>query len=613
MNQSKFKIVNMANPNASIKKRGKEAILKSNVPLNKFPKSLGEWLLEWAEKTPDNIFIADKNYSRDEWRKLSYQEFLTKVCSVGQALIDRGLSNFKPVVIVSDNSIDNAILLFGSMHVGIPVVPISPAYSLLSKDYGKLRLILKQIKPGLIFADDGDKFNKALSSVDVGDAELVFSYNPPRDLKYTEFSNLINTPATKAVEDAFSQVGPDTVAKILYTSGSTGEPKGVINTQRMLCSNQVAIQQVWKFLLEKPPVTVDWLPWNHTFGGNHNLNMILANGGSIYIDSGKPVPGLIEKTVTNLKEIAPTIYFNVPRGYDMLLPFLEADKQLSRSFFAELDVIFYAAAALTQSSWDRLVNLSINEIGSKVMMIAGWGATETAPDCTQVHWPIEKAGVIGLPIPGTELKLVEQSGKTEVRVRGPNVTPGYWQNIDLTEQSFDKDGFYRIGDAVKMEDMSNPNKGIIFDGRVAENFKLSSGTWAYVGGIRTNVVSVVSNIIQDAVITGSDREELGLLIFPNILGCRSLCPDEPSDLPITQLLSKPEITNTLTNGIKKYNARFPGSSERIGRALFLFEPPDIDSNEITDKGYINQSAVLSSRSDLVDRLYSKDETVIIFK
>ena len=614
MKNASVKLVNMLDPEVEIETIANGSIiLRSPRSIDSYPDSQSEWLIKWANQTPDRVFIADRASSDGSWRKLSYKEFLDQIQSIGQALLDRNLSGERPVAILSDNGIDNALLLFAAMHVGIPVVPISPAYSLMSKDFGKLRFIIKLVEPGLVFVQDGTKFSHALSSVEFGDAEIVVSTSPPDGIEVTSFDTLASVSPRESVDEAFSKVGPDTVAKILFTSGSTGQPKGVINTQRMLCSNQVAMSQVWTFLKERPPLTVDWLPWNHTFGGNHNLNMMLCNGGTIYVDSGKPATGLIEQTVANLKEISPTIYYNVPRGYDMLLPYLEKDEELRQSFFGDMDILFYAAAALTQNAWERLEQQSESVIGKRVMMLAGWGATETSPDCTQVYWPIQKAGVIGLPIPGTELKLVPNEEKLEIRVRGPNVTPGYWKRDDLTEDAFDEDGFYCIGDAAKFEDQNNPKRGIIFDGRVSENFKLSSGTWVFVGGLRTEVVSASPNIIQDAVITGHDREALGLLIFPNVAGCRMLCRNLKEEVPLAGLIQMGNVQDPLKAAIKNYNMDNPASSTRISRALMMEEPPSIDAGEITDKGYLNQRAVLARRADLIDKLYSEDQSVIIFE
>ena len=606
--------VSFAKPAVDLKKLGGgKIILRSSQKIGNYPKSLSTWIIQWAKKTPNAIFLADRSGKGNSWRKITYQQFLTQVESVAQALLNRGLSVERPVAILSDNSVDNALLLFGAMHIGIPVVPISPAYSLMSNDFSKLKYILGLTTPGLIYVGDGEKFSRALNNNGFNGAEIVFSANAPVGINATDFAELVSANPTSDVKTNETKVGPDTIAKILFTSGSTGQPKGVINSQRMLCSNQQAVSQVWTFLDKKPPVTIDWLPWNHTFGGNHNLNMILRSGGAMYIDDGKPALGIIEKTVANLKEISPSIYFNVPRGYDMLIPYFENDPGLRDIFFKNLDVIFYAAAALTQSTWEKLEKLSTQTTGRRISMLSGWGATETAPDCTQVYWPISKAGVIGLPIPGTEIKLVPNKEKLEMRVRGPNVMPSYFKDPVLTKKVFDEDGFYCIGDAAMFEDPRDPSKGIVFDGRISENFKLSTGTWVSVGSLRTSIVACANNVIQDIVIAGHDRDEIGILVFPNILGCRSLCPDLTPEAPVDELIENKNVRAALLNGLKEHNAESFGSSTSIARARFMSEPADIDANEITDKGYINQRAVLSQRKSLVTRLYGIDNKNILIK
>ena len=599
------KMIPMASPEVEVENLGDGGvILRSPQPIGEYPDSQNAWLVAWAEETPDAIFVADRTGPNGEWRRVSYKDFLTQVKSIGQALLNRNLSVDRLVAILSDNAVDNALLLFGAMHVGIPVVPISPAYSLMSQDFGKLKYIIGMVSPGLVYVADGEKFGNALKAIDIGEVEIVVSENSPKTGKSTLFGDLLATEPTTDVDQAYAKVGPDTIAKILFTSGSTGQPKGVINTQRMLCSNQQAMAQCWSFVSEKPPVVVDWLPWNHTFGGNFVLNMTLRNGGTIYVDGGKPAPGIIEQTVANLKDISPTIYNNVPRGFDMLLPYLESDAELRESFFKNLDIIFYAAAALTQTAWERLEVLSGKATGQRVMMLSGWGSTETAPDNTIVYWPIKKAGVIGLPIPGTEIKLVPNEDKLEVRVRGPNIMPGYWKQEELTKEVFDEDGFYCIGDAARYEDPLDPRKGIVFDGRVSENFKLSTGTWVSVGNLRTTVVAAADNVIQDAVIAGHDRDEIGILVFPNIVGCRALCPDLAEEAPLDEVIEQPSVRQALVEGLQSHNINNPGSSTRIMRALIMTEPPNIDANEITDKGYMNQRAVLSRRAGMVEILFA---------
>ena len=546
-------------------------VLRSPQPLGPYARAVGDWLVHWYERAPDRTFIAERK--GDAWRRVSYRDALSDARRIGQALLNLGLSADRPVAILSDNSVDHALLALGAMHVGIPVAPISPAYSLMSKDFAKLKVIFDLLKPGLVFAAEPERFAPALAAV--GTAS-------------TPVAGLLETNPGSTLELAFSRLTPDTVAKILFTSGSTGTPKGVINTHRMLCANQQMLAQVWPFLGDKVQTIVDWLPWNHTFGGNFCFNVILRNGGTLYIDGGKPAPGLAEITAKNLSEISPTMYFNVPRGFDLLMPMLEKDAALRRNFFRELDMVFYAGAALPQNLWERLENLAVAEKNGELAMISSWGSTETAPSAAAVHYPIERAGVIGLPNPGCELKLVPAAGKLEVRVRGPNVTPGYFQREDLTRAAFDEEGFYRIGDAMKFADPAAPEKGLVFDGRVAEDFKLSTGTWVHVGALRVKLIAAGNPVIQDAVITGHDRNAVGALLF--------LSP-AANDLA-------PEAVRARIGTALKALAAEGGSSMHPVRVLILAEPPSIDAGEITDKGYINQRAVLERRAALVEKLHA---------
>jgi feruloyl-CoA synthase len=558
-----------------VERRKATLYLRSPQTLGAYARCVTEWLVQWSDRQPGRAFLAERK--GDGWRKLSYRETYGAVRRIGQALLDRGLGPDRPVAILSDNGIDHALLSLGAMHVGIPAAPISPAYSLLSKDFGKLKYIFDLIRPGLVYTADPQKFEAALGAVGA---------------RSTPVEELLETNPGSTLEREHGKVGPNTVAKILFTSGSTGLPKGVVNTQRMLCANQQMLAQAWPLVEDRPPVVLDWLPWNHTFGGNHNFNLVLRNGGTLYIDGGKPVPGLVETTVKNLTEVAPTLYFNVPRGYDLLLPFLERDAALRRKFFSELDVLFYAAAALPQNLWDRLKEVARKENRTELAVLSAWGSTETAPLATSVHFAMERPGVIGLPVAGCELKLVPSGGKLEVRVRGPNVTPGYYKRPDLTAAAFDEEGFYRIGDAVRFADADDPAKGIVFDGRVAEDFKLSTGTWVNVGAVRVKLIAAADPLIADAVITGHDRAEIGALVFLS-----PAAKDEP------QLRSK------LQSALRTL-ASEGGSSTQVRRVLVMGEPPSIDANEITDKGYMNQRAVLERRATLVQNLYSEDPEVI---
>jgi len=553
-------------------------ILRSPQALKPYTRAVGDWLLHWYDHAPDRTFIAERK--GDGWRRVSYRDTLSDARRIGQALLNLGLDASRPVAILSDNSVDHALLALGAMHVGIPVAPISPTYSLMSKDFAKLKYIFELLKPGLVFAAEPEKFAPALAAVGATS---------------TPVAKLLEANPGSNLEVAFSRLTPDTVAKILFTSGSTGTPKGVVNTHRMLCANQQMLAQVWLFLEDKAPTIVDWLPWNHTFGGNFCFNVILRNGGTLYIDGGKPAPGLAEITAKNLKEISPTMYFNVPRGFDLLMPYLEQDADLRRNFFRDLDMVFYAGAALPQNLWERLEKLALAEKGGALAMISSWGSTETAPSAAAVHYPIERAGVIGLPNPGCELKLVPAAGKLEVRVKGPNVTPGYYRRDDLTKAAFDEEGYYRIGDAMRFADPAAPEQGLVFDGRVAEDFKLTTGTWVHVGAVRVKLIAAGDPLIQDAVITGHDRNEIGALVFLNAATVKDI--------------SKEEIRKKLTNALTLL-AKEGGSSTHPARLLIMAEPPQIDGNEITDKGYMNQRAVLERRAALVEQLYSNSPEVI---
>jgi feruloyl-CoA synthase len=553
-------------------------VLRSPQPLGPFPRCVSEWLKQWYEKAPDRTFLAERGKDGG-WRRLAYRDALSDVRRIGQGLLNLGLNAERPVAILSDNSIDHALLALGAMHVGVPVAPISAAYSLISKDFAKLKYIFELLKPGLVFAAEPDKFAPALAAVGA---------------KSTPVAELLETNPGSTGEVAHSRVTPDTVAKILFTSGSTGIPKGVINTQRMLCSNQQSWAQIWPFLEERPPVLVEWLPWNHTFGGNATFNMVLRNGGTMYIDGGKPMPGLIEVSAKNLKEISPTMYLSVPRGFDLLLPHLESDAELRRNFFRDLELVFYAGAALPPNLWQRIETLAIAEKGGALAMVSAWGSTETAPKTTCVHFHIDRAGVVGLPTPGAEVKLVPSGGKLEARVRGPNVTPGYFRSPEITRAAFDEEGFYRIGDALKFADPDAPEKGLVFDGRVAEDFKLTTGTWVHVGALRVKLIAACNPLLQDAVITGHDRDEVGAIVFLS---------------PAVKDKSPEEIRRAISNALSLL-AREGGSSTHPKRVLIMQEPPSIDAGEITDKGYINQRAVLERRAAMVEKLYGSTPEVI---
>jgi feruloyl-CoA synthase len=448
-------------------------------------------------------------------------------------------------------------------------------------------------------------FAKALAAIDLSGVRLVVSGQRPEGVAADLLAEIINTAPGPAVDEAFGRIGPDTIAKILFTSGSTGLPKGVINTHRMLCCNQKMMEQVWPFLKGNPPVLLDWLPWNHTFGGNHNFNLVLAHGGTLYIDAGRPAPDMIQHTVRNLSEVSPSIYFNVPVGYSMLLPHLENDDRLARNFFAKLELIFYAGASLPQDLWERLEALSIRVTGSRVPMVSSWGATETAPAITGAHLLADRAGIIGLPLPGITLRFVSNGAKLEMRVRGPNVFPGYFRRPDLTRDAFDEDGFYKIGDAGRLAVASDPSRGVVFDGRVAEDFKLSTGTWVHVGRLRIAALEAAAPALQDAVVAGHDRNYIGLLAWPSLAGLQQICKDKTLHGNAEQLIKAADVSAHIRTGIAAWNARSSGSSTTIKRVLLMLAPPSIDANEVTDKGYINQRAVLEHRTATLEELYAE--------
>src|SRR5262245_25234054 len=580
-------------------------VLRSERGLGPVPRAVGVWLEKWAAAEPLRTFLAAREAGA--WRTLSYGAALKAAHAIAQALIERRLPGpcGRPILILADNGLDHASLVLGAMHAGVPVAPVSTAYARLSQDFAKLRYIYDLVDPALVYVDDAERLANALKAIGATRSEIVASRGSLPGVSLTPFDRLTATAPSGEVAQAFARVGPETIAKILFTSGSTGQPKGVINTQRMMCVNQESAAATWPFLEQHPPVIVDWLPWNHTFGANHNFNMMLRNGGTLYIDEGKPVPGLIGRTVANLQEISPSVVFNVPRGYAALLEYLERDRGLRNSFFGRLDMLLYAAATLPQSLWDRLQALGLEVRGRRIPFVSSWGLTETAPIATSVHWSLERPGNIGVPVPGVEVRLVPVGEKLEIRVKGDNVTPGYFKNPLQTREAWDEQGWFKTGDAVRLADPRDPAAGLLFDGRTAENFKLSSGTWVNVGTLRTAVIAAGAPLIEDAVITGHDRDEVGLLIFPSLAALRGLTPHLGSTAALADMLADPHVRRALADGLGRHNASHGGSSMRIGRCLLLPEPPSIDASEITDKGYLNQRAVLTHRAALVERLYAE--------
>ena len=594
--------ISFGDPAVNIERRDDGTIyLRPKMPLREYPHRLTDRLQHWAKAEPGRIFMAERD-GGPGWRQITYSELLISSRRIASALIARGLSAEKPVVILSGNSIDHALVAFGALYAGIPFCPVSPAYSLISKDYGKLGYVMKLLTPGLVFADDAAKFADALANVPA-ETEVAVSYGALPGREVILLADLMATPEHAHIDAAHDAIGPDTIAKFLLTSGSTGNPKAVINTQRMLCANQVMIRETMSFLKDEPPVIVDWLPWNHTFGGNHNIGLTLFNGGSMYLDSGKPMPGGIEQTVRNLAEISPTVYFNVPKGYESLLPYLREDKALRAKFFHRLQAMFFAGAALSPFVWNSLDELGVQETGFRVPMLTGLGATETAPFFMSANPLTSRSGHVGLPVLGNDAKLVQTNGKLEVRAKGPNVTPGYWRQPELTAAAFDEEGFYKLGDAIKPADPDDFDAGFDFDGRIAEDFKLASGTWVSVGPLRARFIAACAPLVRDVVIAGINRDEISALAILDLDGCRLINPTLPID-DLAATAADPLIRDAFAERFTKFLATSTGSSTRIARAILLDTPLSIDRGEVTDKGSINQRAVLDARAALIEALYS---------
>jgi len=583
-------------------------VLRSPRPLPPYPDRITDRLVHWAERTPGTTFMADRvgGDSNKTWRVSTYADTLDRIRRISAALLRRNLSPERPIVILSGNDLEHQWLGLAAMYVGIPYAPISPAYSLISSDFANLRHIFGKLTPGMVFAADGQAFARAIETVMPADAELVVTRNPPPGRPATLFAELESAPPAGAVEDAHARVGPDTIAKFLFTSGSTGQPKGVVNTQRMLTSNQAMILSALAYFEDEPPVVLDWAPWHHTAGGNHDVYLALYNGGSFYVDDGKPMPGAIEATVRNLRDVSPTWYFNVPKGFEALLPFLQKDESLRRSFFRNLKVLWYAGAGVSQYVSDEYTRLAEQTVGQRILFLTGLGSTETAPFAVGRTWPSARAANVGLPGPGVEAKLVPNDGKLELRLRGPNVMPGYWREPELTAAAFDEEGFYRIGDAMAFEDPDDPSKGLVFDGRIAEDFKLSTGTWVSTGRLRARLIDVFAPYVRDVVLAGPDRPDLGALVFPDIDACRRLAPDAAGDA--AAVLRDPRVRAVFAERLKALAKEATGASNRVARLLPLADPPSMDRGEATDKGSINQRNVLKGRAALVDALYADPPT-----
>jgi len=580
--------------------------LKADQDLQAFPERLTDRLQHWAHTKPTQTLFARRvklaDGSLGEWRHVTYAEAWNKARNIAQGLINRGLNAERPVVILSENSLEHAMLALGCMVAGVPFVPTSPPYSLISQDYDKLKHVLRTVTPGLVFASDA-RYAKAIAATVSSDMEIVMNEGGVEGKQVTTFEALCNTPATDQVDFAIAATGPDTIVKFLFTSGSTKLPKAVINTQRLWCANQQQMAQSMPILAEAPLVLVDWLPWNHTFGGNHNFGMVVFHGGTMYIDDGKPTPALMHETLRNLREIAPTVYFNVPTGFEAIALAMKTDDLLRKTLLSRVQMFFYAGAALAQPIWDSLYESQEREIGERIVMGTGLGMTESGPFGIFVTNPYVNAGDLGVPTPGLELKLVDMGGKTEVRYRGPNITPGYWRNEEETKASFDDEGFFCTGDAVKWIDETDVHLGLKFDGRIAEDFKLATGTFVSVGPLRGKIIAAGAPYIQDVVLTGINLKEVGAMVFPTP-AVRTLS-GMAADVPLADVLSSEAVLAHFQKVLNELSKTSTGSANRIARMCLLSEPPTIDKGEITDKGSINQRAVLSHRADTVAALHEE--------
>lgn len=587
---------------ASLERRADGCLIVRNLaPIAPYAVKLTERLEHWAKHAPDRVWLAGRE--NGEWRRVTYGQALASVQRIASALLTRQLSAERPLMILSGNDIDHALIGMGAMYAGIAYAPISPAYSLISSDHSKLKYIVNLITPGMIYVSDGEVFGKALARAAPHDVEIVVSKNQPPSRPATLFSTLEQTPVSPAINAAQAAIGPDTIAKFLFTSGSTGMPKAVINTQRMLCSNLAKISAHFEFMQSEPPVTLDWSPWNHTAGGNHDFNLFLHHGGTFYIDDGKPTPAGMAATVRNLRDISPTWYFNVPRGYAMLTPFLRDDPELAKSFFKNLKMMWYAGAGMAQHVWDELDELSVRATGERIVVLTGLGSTETAPFALAANQTQIGAGNVGVPARGIELKLVPADGKWEARLRGPNITPGYWRQPELTRAAFDEEGYYKLGDALRFVDENDVSRGFMFDGRVAEDFKLDTGTWVQVGPLRAAFIDHCAPFVQDVVITGIDKAYIGALVFPDIDAFRVLTG--APDAGMAEIAAHPRAREEMRKLLGSFAAKSSGSSNAIRRISLLAAPPSIDKSEMTDKGSINQRAVLGNRADLVAALYAQ--------
>jgi feruloyl-CoA synthase len=590
-------------------------VLKSRIPLQPYAAHIPAYLAKWAKDAPERTWLAQRGGPDRQWRKVSYAEAKRSVDALTQGLINLKLEPGRPIAILSGNSIEHALMTQAVMQARHPAAPVSPAYSLMSQDHAKLKYLFGLIKPAAVMVQDGPTFEKALKALNLDGVTVIHVARPCEGIKSIAFADLAATPVTSEVEQSIAKITPDTVGKLLFTSGSTGMPKAVINTQEMMCANAAMMMQVRpREAGAIPPIVLDWMPWNHTMGGNAAFNPVLVDGGTLYIDDGRPLPGQFEESIRNLREVSPTYYANVPAGYAALAAAMEKDDALCRSFFKNLALMAYGGARLPDDLYERMQALAVKTTGQRIVFYTGWGSTETAPTSTGTYWDTERVGLIGLPFPGVELKMVPCASQYELRLRGINVTPGYFGQPELTRKMFDEEGFYCIGDAGVFVDPDDPVKGIIFAGRVVEDFKLTTGTFVHVGSLRTDAIAAATPVVHDALVAGQDRPFVGILAWPNLHACRQLVGNQ--DATYEDVVRHPEVIACFERGLQEHNKLSGTSSSlRVARAMLMADPPSIDGNELTDKGYINQRAGLERRAALVERLYADrpGEDVIVLR
>lgn len=573
--------------------------------LQSYPKKLTDRLVQYAASHPERSFVAKRNL-QGEWVHLSYAETLQRAWRIAQALHDRKeLSTEHPLLILSGNDLEHLTLSMAAMLAGVPFSAISPAYSLISKDFGKLKHVFETLTPGMVYASDGQAFADAIQSCAGPEVEVVTMSGQIGTRDCTAFQSLLDTEPHD-VQQHYASLDEHQVAKFLFTSGSTKMPKAVPTTHLMLCVNQQMLLQTFPEFAETPPILLDWLSWHHTFGGSHNVGIALYNGGTLYVDDGKPVAGKFDETIRNLKEISPTVYLNVPKGWEELTEALERDQELRDKFFDKVKVLFFAGAALSEAGWNRLDQIAQAHCGEKIRIMSGLGMTETAPSCVFTTGPKVMAGFIGYPAPGCEIKLVPYGDKLEFCVRGKNVMKHYWRMPQAQQKDiFDADGFYRTGDAVRLVDPQDPSQGLMYDGRIAEDFKLNTGTFVNVGTLRNKVLIQGNQLIQDVCVTGSNLGSVGLLIFPKIEACADYAGLNLAQTPVDEILSHPKIQHWFKLFLIELNKDATGSSNTISMLYLMTEAPQLDAGEITDKGNLNQSGILKRRAALITELYQK--------